>query len=125
MRLKNCFAKILNQSRVENLLSKICESENVPELKEYLSTLECDEIARQLIEGVDIKRNSLTKYLSNERYSLPSHSTILFFTRDASISLYNKVLIGKMANNVSKRESIIMNAIFKYHPDFGVKGITR
>jgi len=111
----------LNQSRVkENLLSKICESENVPELKEYLSSLECDEIARQLIEGVDIKRNSLTKYLSNERYSLrPLHNFI--FTRDASISLYNKVLIGKMANNVRERESVIMNAIFKYHPDFGVE----
>jgi arginine deiminase len=119
--VKELLAKILNQSRVkENLLSKICESENVPELKEYLSSLECDEIARQLIEGVDIKRNSLTKYLSNERYSLrPLHNFI--FTRDASISLYNKVLIGKMANNVRERESVIMNAIFKYHPDFGVE----
>ncbi len=36
-----------------------------------------------------------------------------FFTRDASISINNKVLIGKLANKVREREAIIMESIFK------------
>ncbi|MDP4185378.1 MAG: arginine deiminase family protein, partial [Bacteroidota bacterium] len=49
----------------------------------------------------------------------PLHN--FFFTRDSSISVLDEVLIGKMANKVRERESIIMEAIFKYHPLWGVK----
>jgi arginine deiminase len=78
------------------------------------------ETARQLLEGVDIKRDNLTKFLTNERYSLaPLHN--FFFTRDASITLFDKVLIGKMASNVRYRESVIMDTIFRFHPEFTVE----
>ena len=104
----------------ENLLEQVCTNEGVPELKRPLLNLSDNETALQLIEGVDLIRDNLTRYLSDERYSLrPLHNFL--FTRDASIGLYNKVLIGKMASNVRERESVIMEAIFKYHPLFGVE----
>ncbi len=116
--VRDLLADILEENEVKTkLLSTICQREGVPELQEYLLSLNEDEIARQLIEGVDLKRDSLTKYLSDERYSLrPLHNFL--YTRDASVSLYNKVLIGKMASNVRDRESIIMNAIFRHHKLF-------
>lgn len=119
--VKDLLSDIFKEAKVkEKLLEHICKNEGVPELQQYLLGLSDIETARQLIEGVDIKRDSLTKYLSNERYSLrPLHNFL--FTRDASISLYNNVLIGKMASNVRDRESVIMEAIFRYHPEFGVK----
>jgi arginine deiminase len=118
--VKTLLSEIFDDESVKkNLLQYICTNEGVPELRYYLSTLNNTETARQLIEGVEIKRDNLTKYLSNERYSLrPLHNFL--FTRDASISMYNQVLIGKMASNVRHRESVIMNAIFKHHPKFGV-----
>ncbi|MFA9391216.1 MAG: arginine deiminase family protein [Prolixibacteraceae bacterium] len=103
----------------QNLLNTICQTEGAPELSKFLATLDHKEAARQLIEGVDIRRDNLTKYLSNERYSLrPLHNFL--FTRDASISMYDKVLIGKMASGVRERESTIMDFIFRYHPNFQV-----
>ena len=46
-----------------------------------------------------------------------------FFTRDASMSIMNEVLIGRMASRVRDRESKIMQAIFDYHPNFNAKTI--
>jgi arginine deiminase len=119
--LRELLVSILHQPNVKNkLLSSICESEGVPDLLEYLLSLNEADAARELLEGVDIKRNNLTKYLNNERYSLaPLHN--FFFTRDASITLFNKVLIGKMASLVRHRESVIMDFIFRFHPEFSIE----
>jgi arginine deiminase len=66
-----------------------------------------------LIEGIPIERNSLTNFLNPERYALrPLHN--FFFTRDASVSIQNHVLINKMANKVRDRESWIMDTIFTH-----------
>jgi len=73
------------------------------------------ELARQLIQGVFLERNNLTRYLSKERFSLrPLHNFL--FTRDASMAFGKEVLIGKMASKVRDREAVIMNAIFNHHP---------
>jgi arginine deiminase len=119
--LRGLLTDILHQPDVKNqLLSSICETEGVPELLDFLLSLSEEETARQLLEGVDIKRDNLTKFLNNERYSLaPLHN--FFFTRDASMTLFNKVLIGKMASLVRHRESVIMDSIFRFHPEFGIE----
>lgn len=121
--VKDLLTEVLANERVKKeLITTICQNENVSELINDLIALDEKETARQLIEGVEIKRDNLTKYLSDERYSLlPLHN--FFFTRDSSMTLYNKVLIGKMASNVRMRESLIMNAIFKNSEHFKAKTI--
>ncbi|MCF8228153.1 MAG: arginine deiminase [Bacteroidales bacterium] len=105
-----------NQIR-ENLISNICENEFVCDVRKDLLKLSSQEITRQLIEGVIMKKDSLTSFLSKQRYSLrPLHN--FFFTRDASISIDDKVLIAKMANKVRDREALIMESIFDQHPAF-------
>jgi arginine deiminase len=95
------------------LIEEICESENVNEYKRYLLSLSEYDLASQLIEGVPLEKSSLTDYLSQERYALrPLHN--FFFTRDASVSISNHVLINKMATPVRARESLIMEAIFNH-----------
>lgn len=97
-----------------DLLTQVCESNS--ELEERLKQLEPGELATQLIEGVILEKNSLTNYLSKERYALrPLHN--FFFTRDASMALNNRVLIGQMASQVRNREARIMRALFTYHPE--------
>ena len=106
--LKNDIAK-------QKLLKEICTLESVLAILPSLHEINTDELAKQLIQGVPIKRDNLTRYLSQERFSLaPLHNFL--FTRDASMSFRDEVLIGEMANKVRDREALIMEAIFNHHP---------
>jgi len=99
----------------QNLLYEIFKYEKHQEDISTLLSLSASELAGQLIEGVVMTKDSLTKYFDQERYSLrPLHN--FFFTRDASSSIGNKVLINRMANTIRERESLIMASIFDNHP---------
>ena len=95
----------------EDLIKTICRHENAIDLCDELLSIPPKQLVSLLIEGYPIKRDTLTSFLSNERYVLPPLYNF-YFTRDASMSMYNEVLIGKMASPVRDRESIIMEAIF-------------
>lgn len=105
--LKNTAAK-------SKLLTQICASEGI-NCKEELLDKGAGELSKLLIEGVVLEKDNLTNYLANERFLLrPLHN--LFFTRDSAMAMNDKMLIGKMANPVRERETLIMDAIFNYHP---------
>jgi len=116
--VKNLLAEILEHPKIRlSLIEKICAFEQVLNIKEDLLELASVELARQLIEGVVLKKDSLTTFLADDRYSLrPLHN--FFFTRDASVSMGDKVLISKMANRVREREAIVMEAIFNHSQHF-------
>jgi len=120
-RVMDLLKDILRSSEIrEKLTKKACYNEGKPELISDLLDLNEIQLSRQLVQGVPLKRNNLSSYLSNDHFSLrPLHN--FFFTRDASIALDDAVLISKMANRVRDRESLIMKAIFDYHPMFRVK----
>ncbi len=115
--VRDLLTDILNLEEAKNdILNNICSNEDIDCLKEYLDSLRPNQLSKQLIEGVPIVKDTLTKFLSKERYSLlPLHN--FFFTRDASISVGNEVLIAKMKSQVREREALIMEAIFRYHPE--------
>jgi arginine deiminase len=111
-----------NAGSKEALIRNVCEHEEAFDELDLLLNMPPDILAKQLIEGVVLKRDNLTKFLSSERYSMrPLHNFI--FTRDSAISFWNEVLIGKMASKVRERESLIMETIFRDHPLFGVSTI--
>jgi len=116
--LRDLLAEVLMNSDVcKSLINEIFQSERIDDSKDHLLSLNSAELTRQLIEGVDMPKDNLTRFFNDERYSLrPLHN--LFFTRDASITLNNEVLIGKMSSSVRDRESRIMETIFKHHPVF-------
>lgn len=103
----------------EDLVKRICCNEEVCPAAETLLELPAPQLAGQLIEGVPLVQDNLTRFLSQERYLLrPLHN--LFFTRDIAIAVNDKVMSGRMANRVRERESLIMEAIFTHHPLFGI-----
>lgn len=108
--------EILRSNEVKaSLLKEVCLAEGAMDIFASLVEQPAPELARLLIQGVFLERNNLTRYLSQERFSLrPLHNFL--FTRDASMSFGNRVLIGKMASRVRDREAVIMNAIFNHHP---------
>ena len=122
-RIKDLLKDILRSGEIrEKIVKKACYQEGQPQLIDKLLELNETQLAKHLIQGVPMERNTLTDYLSNEHYSLrPLHN--FFFTRDASVALGNQVLISKMASRVRDREALIMQAIFDYHPRFRVQTI--
>lgn len=114
---------IQNPDHRSELLKAIAAKER---LNEYtiseLMDIRPEKLSTLLIEGVEMRKDNLTRFLSKDRYSIePLHN--FFFTRDASVAIHNKVLISRMYSRIRDRESIIMDAIFRNHPDFGVKTI--
>lgn len=101
----------------EELVRQVCGNECIHELLDELLGMESKQLAGQLIEGVPIRRDSLTGYMDPDNFSLgPLHN--FFFTRDSSVALYDRILIPRMASKVRERESIISQAIFEHHPLF-------
>ena len=110
---------IADQNVRTSLIEKICRNEQVPEIAEDLLALDDDELCRQIVEGVLVRQDSLTSFLSKERYALrPLHN--FFFMRDAAMTVGGNIVIGRMANRVREREALIMETIFDRHPAFGV-----
>ncbi len=122
--VKELLADVMKNEKVRSgLLGNICKNCNDPHLMEYLSGLDNETLARSMIEGVTLSRDSLSRFLSQQRFALvPLHN--FFFTRDASVSLGNRVLISKMASQVRERESQIMEAIFDFYPSFDTSTFT-
>lgn len=119
--VRNVLEELLKDEKVrEDLVRKSLHHDqslrlsqlNVSEgkLTDQLLELPLTELARVLIEGYENPKwdgRSDDRYLLNPLYNL-------LFTRDASSTIYNKVLINSMSFEVRERESLIFDTIFKH-----------
>ncbi|MDD3300468.1 MAG: arginine deiminase family protein, partial [Bacteroidales bacterium] len=111
--VKDLLTDLLNDhDQREALIGKICVGEGVTDYFEYLMEMSSKNLATVLIEGLPARINSLTAYLKDEYYALPPLYNY-YFTRDASVTIGNKLLVCKMASKVRMRESLINEAIFR------------
>lgn len=96
----------------EELLRRICATEDVMSYFEQLMSMNSSELSRVLIEGLPARIDTLTSYFKNEYYALyPLYN--FYFTRDAAVTIGYQALICRMANKVRMRESFIMEAIYR------------
>lgn len=101
-----------NKTVKADLLDKILAKEERQFLFVELSEQPANVLAKFLIEGYPYIEGVHPKEFAKGRYMLnPLYN--LFFTRDASSSVYDQVLIHSMSTDVRDRESYIMEAIFK------------
>ena len=116
--VRELLTEILKNDKVKTgLVNRIADHERVESIREELLDMDPEALTTALIEGVELTRDNLSKFLTKERFELePLHN--FFFTRDASIAIGDQVFISKMASRVRDREAIIMEAIFDYHPAF-------
>jgi arginine deiminase len=108
-------AEVLKNDKVRaGLLNTVCQDCQDPHLKEYLSEKDNIQLAKAMVEGVELTRDSLSRFLSEKRFAMePLHN--FFFMRDASVAIGNRVLISKMASSIRHRESQIMESIFDFY----------
>jgi arginine deiminase len=117
--VKDLLVDVLAESSHRSaIVNRVCEQERNGEfLKDELESLKPEKLATALIEGIEMRKDNLTRFLSKDRYTLePLHN--FFFTRDASVAILDRVLISRMASRIRERESLIMDTIFTNHPLF-------
>jgi len=117
--LRDLLTEILGNSRVRGgLVRRICAAEEVPDIADGLLELEAADLTRVLIEGVGLVKDNLSRFLSKDRYSLPPLHNF-FFSRDAAVTVRDRVLISRMASRVRRREARLLEAVFDFHPRLG------
>ncbi|MBQ7280816.1 MAG: arginine deiminase [Bacteroidales bacterium] len=107
--------QLLDDSEVrEKLVRESCAIDDCDCLAFELLQLDNDTLARILIEGYEYRKGFYPEQFSGERFILkPLYN--LFFTRDASSSMYDRVLINSMSFQVRRRETLIFKTIFEHY----------
>ncbi len=108
--VEDVLASVLeNQNVRKSLVEESCRLDGCESLSSELIVHPSRQLAKELIEGVE--RKGWTPD-SDNRYALkPLYN--LFFTRDASSSVYDRVLINSMSFPVRRREILIYKAVFE------------
>ncbi len=119
--VKELLEKVLENPTIKHLLTdRIVGNDKLSDFRSVIADKSAKELCKLFIEGFPKRKDTLTNYLSDEYFLLnPLHN--FFFTRDASSAFFDRVLINRMANQVRKREAVIMEAIFDNHPYFITK----
>jgi len=97
-----------------NLIKRICEAEYTRGLQEYLESRTTEQLVKNIIEGVqysELQIKSQQRFAQRPLYNL-------FFTRDPSVAVNNRILIADMNYPIRQREAIMMGAIYNNHPLF-------
>jgi len=105
---------VLSNADVRERLLRVATSlYGCAEIMPELLDMPAADVARQLLQGTPMHKDTLEKYLSPLHHSLPPLPNA-FFTRDATMCLHDRVIIGSMAYRVRLLESLLLKAIFKY-----------
>ncbi len=106
---------LVQEPAKNELIYSICQLEGTD--MQGLQELPPDLLANILVEGLLMEKDTLSKFLSDDRFALmPLHN--FFFTRDPSFTIHDEIFISRMAKPVRARESVILESIFHHHPLF-------
>lgn len=110
--VEDILEQLLDDAEVRrHLVEESCDMDNCDDgLSDELMELTSGELAKVLIEGYE---DPEWDSVDDDRYLLkPLYN--LFFTRDASSTVFDRVLINSMSFEVRERETLIYEAIFKH-----------
>jgi len=99
----------------QHLIQRICETEPIRGMQEYLESRTTEQLVKNIIEGVqfcELQIKSEQRFAHRPLYNL-------FFTRDPSITVNNRILTADMNYPIRQREAIMMDVIYNHHPIFG------
>lgn len=119
----DCLADVLEIPEArQDLLTRLTQFSKASELMPELMALSSKELAHALICGVPLKRTSLETFLSPKSFSLVPLPN-MYFMRDSSMVVGNRLISAAMASPVRYAEALIMRAIYEYHPSLRGQGI--
>ena len=109
--VEDILEELLNDDAIRrHLVESSCRMDHCEQCIATLMDMTAHELAATLIEGMEAPN---WDGMSDNRYLLkPLYN--LFFTRDASSTVYNRVLVNSMSFEVRERETLIYEAIFRH-----------
>ena len=117
--VEDILEQLLDDAEVRrHLVMESCDMDDCDEgLADELMSFDSKRLAQALIEGYEDpewpRARGEHSLMDEERYLLkPLYN--LFFTRDASSTVYDRVLINSMSFEVRERETLIYEAIFRH-----------
>lgn len=122
LEFKDLLAEVLERDRVRRaLLEELTTLYDCPEVLVDLDDIPPPALASQLLEGTAKRIDSLEKFLDPSRYAIPPLPNA-FFTRDATMCVNRRVVIGSMAYRARRAEALLLKAVFKHHPKIDSEG---
>ena len=120
--LHDLLSEVLGRDRVRRgLIEELTRLYKCPEVFAELVEMHPADLATQLVQGTPKRPDSLEKYLDPSRYAIPPLPNT-FFTRDATMCVNDRVIIGSMAYRARVAEALLLKAVFKYHPGISSGG---
>lgn len=112
--VEDVLAQLLDNDDVRQyLVAQSCKLDKCEFLVDELMGHDSRSLAVELIEGVPYHGDTDPQQFMEGRFTLkPLYN--LFFTRDASSSVYDEVLINSMSFPVRQRETLLYRVIFEY-----------
>ena len=96
----------------DRIVRESCRQDGCEFLADELLSHDATTLSHELIAGFEYRRGKDPERFAADRYMLKPLYNI-FFTRDASSTMYDRVLINSMSFPVRKRETLIFKAIFE------------
>ncbi len=106
----------------EQLVGRVCDAYWCRDREGELLDLSPSALAAILIGGLPARNDSVTSYISRQQYDIPPLPN-LYFMRDSSVVIREKVVIGAMAYDVRSNEALLMKAAFGFTPALANAGI--
>jgi arginine deiminase len=123
VQVRDLLAEILHEPEArEYLISKTMDVVPSDELAQRLSGLPSDEIVTMLIEGTEEESGPISRALNEVGFEFPPLPN-LFFPRDIGMVIGQHVVVGAMRHGVRWTEELLINALFRFHPELSNAGI--
>lgn len=97
-------------------LERVCSFEHLGDLRPYFDQMSPEDLARYMIEGMSKEEIKRVMHLDFSKEIVPLYN--LYFTRDTCVAFNNKTMATSMTHAVRKRENILVDTVFRYHPLF-------
>jgi arginine deiminase len=104
------------------LIERVMDIAQSEPLAKQLLEVPASELVSMFIGGRRVEEGPLQRLLNVSSYDLPPLPN-LFFTRDAAMAVGDGVIIGSMRYRARWTEEILMQTLFRHHPDLGSTGI--
>ena len=123
VQVRDLLAEILHEPDArEYLISKTMDVVPSDELAQRMGALPPDDIVNMLIEGTEEESGPISRALNEVGFAFPPLPN-LFFPRDIGMVVGQHVVVGAMRHGVRWTEELLINALFRFHPELSNAGI--
>ena len=123
VQVRDLLAELLHEPDArEYLISKTMDVVPSDELAQRMGALPPDDIVNMLIEGTEEESGPISRALNEVGFAFPPLPN-LFFPRDIGMVIGQHVVVGAMRHGVRWTEELLINALFRFHPELSNAGI--